>query len=166
MRLTLAAIGAVAAALLNVTIAPFLRIGAAQPDFVLVFSVLWTVLAGIEGGLVWAFIGGLMIDLLSSRPLGATAFTMLLCVGGAAILGHALIRFRYVAPVLTVFVFSIANALLFLAVYGALRGPIAAPDPLGSILPAALYDTLLAVIVGPLAVAVILRRENRERLDW
>lgn len=166
MGLTLAAIGAVLAALLNLTIAPYLRIGAAQPDFVLICAVVWTVVSGIEGGFIWAFIGGLMIDLLSPRPLGATAFTLLLCVGGAALLARALVRFRYVVPIAAVLVCAVANALLFLAVYGALRGPIPAADPLGAIVPTAIYDALIAALIGPIAVAVIARRENRERLDW
>ena len=166
MSFTLAAVGAVVAALLNLTIAPFLRIDAAQPDFVLISAVVWTVVGGIEGGLIWAFIGGLMIDFLSPRPLGSTAFALLLCVGGAALLARALIRFRYVVPVVAVLVFSVVNALLFLVVYSALRGPVPASDPLAAVIPAAIYDAMLAAIVGPLAVALIARRENRERLDW
>jgi rod shape-determining protein MreD len=166
MSLTLAALGAVAAALLNLTIAPFLRVGVAQPDFVLIFAVIWTVVAGIEGGLIWAFLGGLMIDFLAPRPLGSTAFTLLLCVGGAALLGRVLIQFRYVVPVIAVLILAVVNALLFLVIYGALRGPIPAPDPLSSIVPAAIYDALIAAVVGPLAVALLARRQDRERLDW
>jgi rod shape-determining protein MreD len=166
MSLTLAAVGAVVAALLNLTIAPMIQIGGAQPDFVLTAAVIWTVVAGIDGGLVWAFIGGLMIDLLAPRPLGSTAFSLLICVGGAALLARLLVQFRYVAPVIGVLLFSVVNALLFLVVYGALRGPIAAADPLGSVLPPAIYDAVIAALIGPLAVAVLARRQDRERLDW
>ena len=166
MTLTLAAIGAVAAAMLNLTSAPYVQVGGAQPDFLLVCAVVWTVVAGIEGGLIWAFVGGLMIDFLAPRPLGSTAFTLLICVGGAALLGRALVRFRYLVPVVTVFVFAVVNALLFLAIYGALRGPIEVPDALGTVLPAAVYDTVLAALIGPALVALIARRQDRDRLDW
>ncbi len=166
MSLTLAAVGAVAAALLNLTIAPLIQIGGAQPDFVLIAAVIWTVVAGIEGGLVWAFIGGLMIDLLAPRPLGSTAFTLLICVGGAAMLGRLMVQFRYLAPIVGVLLFSVVNALLFLVVYGALRGPIPASDPLGAVVPAALYDAAIAALIGPSLVAVITRRQERERLNW
>ena len=37
---------------------------------------------------------------------------------------------------------------------------------LGAVLPAALYDTVLAVLVGPLAVAIALRRRETDRVDW
>lgn len=166
MKFILAAVGAVATSLLNLTIAPLLRIGAAQLDFVLIGAVVWTVAIGIEGGLAWAFIGGLMIDLLSPRPLGSTAFTLLLCVGGALLLARLTLRLRLLIPVVAVVLFSVVNALLFLVVYGALRGPIPAADPLSTVLPAAAYNGIVAAIVGPVAVAVMSRRENRERLDW
>lgn len=166
MKFTLAAVGAIGTSLLNLTIAPLLRTGAAQPDFVLIGAVVWTVAIGIEGGLAWAFIGGLMIDFLSPRPLGSTAFTLLLCVGGALLLARLTLRFRLLVPVVAVVLFSVVNALLFLVVYGTLRGPIPAADPLSAVLPSAAYNGVLAAIVGPLAVAAISRRENRERLDW
>jgi rod shape-determining protein MreD len=166
MSLTLAAVGAVAAALLNLTISPLIQFGGAQPDFLLIAAIIWTVVGGIEGGLIWAFVGGLMIDLLAPRPLGSTAFTLLLCVGGAALLGRLLSQFRYIAPVIAVVLFSIVNAVLFLVVYGALRGPIAVADPLASVVPAAIYDGAIAALVGPVIVAMLARRQDRERLDW
>ena len=166
MSLTLAAIGAVVAALLNLTIAPLLQVSGAQPDFVLIFAVVWTVVAGFEGGLVWAFVGGLMIDFLAPRPLGSTAFTLLVCVGGAALIARAMVQFKYVVPLVAVLIFAIVNALLFLVVYSALRGPIAAADPVAAVLPGAIYDTVIAAVVGPLAVAIVARRQDRERLTW
>jgi rod shape-determining protein MreD len=167
MSLLVAAVGAVAAALLELSIAPYVTVAGAHPDIVLLCAVLWTVVAGIEGGLVWAFIGGLMIDFLAPRPLGSTAFTLLLCVGGAALFSRLMGRFRYLMPIGAVFVFAIVNGLLFLGVYGALRGPIPAADPIGTVLPAAIYDAAIAAIVGPLVVTFMARRQrDRDRVEW
>jgi hypothetical protein len=107
-----------------------------------------------------------MIDTLAPRPLGMTAFTLLVCVGGAALLAKALEHFRTLAPIVAVFFFAMVNGLLFLAIYGALRGPIAAGSPIAAVVPGALYDTALAAIAGPLAVAVIARRQDRDRSTW
>jgi rod shape-determining protein MreD len=162
MSLPVAALGAVVAALLELSIVPYLRIGGAQPDLVLVLAVAWTIVVGIEGGLVWAFLGG-----LAPRPLGSTAFILLLCIGGAAILGRVLEPVRLAAPVIITFVVAICYAVLFLVVYGALRTPIPVPDPIGAVLPRAIYDTVLAALIGSTALWWLARRRAEgERVDW
>ena len=82
MTLLLAAVGAVVTALIELTVTPYLRIGSAHPHPVLVLAVIVTIAIGLEAGLVWAFVGGLALDVLAQRPLGSTAFALLLCVGG------------------------------------------------------------------------------------
>ncbi len=37
----------------------------------------WTVVRGVDEGLVWGFVGGLVVDLLSGGPLGATMLALL-----------------------------------------------------------------------------------------
>ena len=90
MTLLLAAVGAVVTALIELTVTPYLRIGSAQPHPVLVLAVIVTIAVGLEAGLVWAFVGGLALDVLAPRPLGSTAFALLLCVGGASLLARSL----------------------------------------------------------------------------
>jgi len=51
-------------------------------------------------------------------------------------------------------------------VFGALGTTIPTTDPLGSVFPSAIYDAVLAAIVGPLAIAVHDRRMEQERVDW
>jgi len=38
----------------------------------------WSIVRGVDEGVVWGFIGGLIIDLLSGGPLGATALALVL----------------------------------------------------------------------------------------
>jgi rod shape-determining protein MreD len=166
MRLTLAAVGAVIAALLQLTIVPYLRIGGAQPDLVLVFAVIATTAGTVEAGLISAFIGGLMIDLLAPRPLGMTAFMLVVSVGIAAVLGRALDRVRFAVPVLAVFLTSMLSSGLFLLLYGALREPIPVVDPIRAVLPDAIYSAAIAAVAGPIAVAIRQRTAERERIAW
>ena len=64
--------------------------GDAQPHLVFVLAVIWTVAAGLDSGLVWAFVGGIALDVLAQRPLGHSAFALLIAVGVAASsLGHS-----------------------------------------------------------------------------
>src|SRR5450759_3318029 len=88
MSLVLAAVGAAVAALIQSSILPFTAAGGAGLDLVLVLAVVWTMTVGLDGGLVWAFLGGLIIDVLLMRPLGLTAFVLLLAVGAAWIVGR------------------------------------------------------------------------------
>ena len=166
MTLLLAAVGAVVTALLELTVAPYLRIGDAQPHPVLVLAVVVTIAVGFEAGLVWAFVGGLALDVLAQRPLGSTAFALLLCVGGASILARSFARLRPIVPIGAVFILSIGYSMILFATFGALGVPLPVTDPLGTVLPGAVYDAVLALIIGPLAIAVHDRRVEQERVDW
>jgi rod shape-determining protein MreD len=166
MTLLLAAVGATVAALFELTVGTYLRVGDAQPHLVLVGTVIVTIVIGLEPGLVWAFVGGLALDVLADRPLGSTAFALLLCAGGAAIIGRLLARIRPLAPIIATFVLSIAYSMMLFTLISALRAPLPITDPLGIVLPGAVYDTILATIIGPLAVSVHDRRAQRERVDW
>jgi rod shape-determining protein MreD len=166
MTLVLAAAGATVAGLLELTVAPHISVNGAHPHLVLVLGVVWVVAAGLESGLVWAFAGGLVLDVLAPRPLGSTAFTLLISLGGAHVGARLLSRLGPLAPVVLVFVLSIVNSLLLLAVFGALRTPISAPDPIGTLLPGAIYDAILAAALTPLIISLRHRYADQERVEW
>lgn len=48
----------------------------ARPDLMLLIVVLWAIVRGLDEGLVWGFVGGLLIDLLSGGPLGGTSLAL------------------------------------------------------------------------------------------
>ena len=54
---------------------------------------------------------------------------------------------------------------LFVA-FNALRATIPVTDPIAAILPGAIYDAVLAGLIGPLAVAIHDRRADEDRVDW
>jgi rod shape-determining protein MreD len=166
MTLLLAAVGAVVTALLELTVGAYLKIGDAQPHLVLVFGVVVTIAVGLEAGLVWAFVGGLALDVLAQRPLGSSAFALLLCVGGASILARSFARLRPIVPIGAVFVLSIGYSMILFTIFGALGAPLPVDDPLSTVVPGAVYDAVLAAIVGPLVIAVHDRRMDQERVDW
>ena len=166
MTLLLAAVGAVVTALIELTVTPYLRIGSAQPHPVLVLGVIVAIAVGIEAGLAWAFVGGLALDVLAQRPLGSTAFALLLCVGGASILARSLVRLRPIVPIFAVLVLSIGYSMILFAIFRALGPAPPTTDPLVTVLPGAIYDAVLAAVIGPLTVAVHDRRIEQERVDW
>ena len=145
MRLLLAAIGTTLAAVIELSLAPYLSVAGAHPHPVLVLTVIWTIVAGIEPGLVCAFLGGLVLDLLAPRPLGSTAFALLIAAG--------------------VIVSSVIYSLVLVGAL-TLMGVLLVQDPVGPLLPGVVYDGVLGLLVGPLAVSIRDRRVAEERVDW
>ncbi len=166
MILTLTAVGALVAALVEPTLFRYLAVGEAHPHLVLVYVVVVAVVLGLDAGLTAAFVGGLSLDLVSGRPLGSSAFALLVCAGLAVGIAHALVQFRYLAPVVAVFLLSFVYSFMIAVLYSALVTPVSLGEPLRVLLPGAIYDTVIAAVVGPLAVAFRVRRLEQERVDW
>jgi hypothetical protein len=107
-----------------------------------------------------------MIDLLAPRPIGLTAFTLLLSTGIAAVFGRVIQRGRVLAPIALIFALSFVTDLTFLTLFAALRGKLDVGDPIQLILPGAIYSTAIAVVLSPLATALNRRFTERERVAW
>jgi len=165
MSLLFAAIGATVAALFEASLAPYLTVGNANLHPVLVLAVIWTIAAGFERGVVVAFVGGLVLDILFSRPLGASAFALLVAVGGATLILQPLSRLRTLAPIVAVPILSLVASMLIYILTSAGQGPVLA-DPLNVFIPGALYDGVLGLVLGPLVVSIHDRRAQVERVDW
>ena len=166
MRLLFAAIGTTLAAVIELSLVPYLSIAGAHPHPVLVLTVIWTIVAGIEPGLVCAFLGGLVLDTLAGRPLGSTAFALLVAAGGAAAFARALVRVRPLSPVFAVPILSLAYSLVLVGALTLLGTPLVVPDSVGPLLPGVVYDAVLGLLLGPLAVSIRDRRAAEERVDW
>jgi rod shape-determining protein MreD len=166
MHLIIAAAVSVVAALAEFTIVPYLRIGEISPHPVLVFGVVWVVAGRFEAGLSWAFVGGLALDILGQRPLGSSAFSLLIAIGVASVIGNVFNRVRIAAPVAATAIASPVYSMLLLAATTALTSAPLAGAPLDAVIPSAVYDTVLAAIVGPLVIAIVMRRREVERVDW
>lgn len=166
MSLLLAAIGATVTALIEVTLAPYITIADAGPHPVLIGAVIWTVAAGIDRGITWAFVGGIVLDSLLGRSLGASAVALLLAVGAAALIAHPFPRLRLVAPIVAVPILSFGYSVLILALGSATQQGLTVPDPAKLLLPGVTYDAIVGMFLGPLAVTIHDRRAASNRVDW
>jgi rod shape-determining protein MreD len=168
MSLVLAAVGAAVAALIQSSILPFTAAGGAGLDLVLVLAVVWTMTVGLEGGLVWAFLGGLIIDVLLMRPLGLTAFVLLLAVGAAWLVGRVSPRAFYLVVVATAAITAGIASVLTVVLVGALRGLPPGVEPLAQAVPTGLLAGLAAAVIAPIPIFFQRRRlgDDTERVDW
>ncbi len=168
MSLVLAAVGAAVAALVQSTVLPFSATGGGGLDLVLVIAVVWTMALGLEGGLVWAFLGGLVIDVLLMRPLGLTAFIDLLAVGAAWVIGRVFLRALYPMIVVSAAALATLAAPLTVLVYQALRDVPSGVDPTAGLVPSTILAAVVAALAAPIALAFARRThlEEGERVDW
>jgi rod shape-determining protein MreD len=168
MSLVLAAVGAAVAALIQSSILPFTAAGGAGLDLVLVLAVVWTMSVGLDGGLVWAFLGGLIIDVLLMRPLGLTAFVLLLAVGAAWIVGRLTPRAFYPVVVITTAVTAGIASILTVILFGVLRGLPAGVDPFAQAVPTGMFAGIAAALIAPIPLIIRRRRfgDETERVDW
>ena len=166
MTQLLAAIGATAAALVELSLVPYLRIGDAHPHPVLVFGVIWTIAAGLEAGLVWAIVGGVILDSLAARPLGASAFALVISLGASVLVARTFIRIRPLAPVIAVPIVSLMYSMILFGLLAAIRPPVSVADPVAAFMPGAAYDAVLGLLFGPLIVSIRDRYRPDERADW
>jgi rod shape-determining protein MreD len=164
MTLLVAAIAATVAALFESTVTQYLRVGDAQPHLVFVLTVVATVAAGLETGLVWAFVGGIALDTLGPRPLGTTAFALLITVGLTSVLARSLARIRPIVAIIATALLSLVYSMTLAFLFSVLRPAAALPDPLRLLLPSVPYDVIAALVIGPLAVSIHDRMVDEERV--
>jgi rod shape-determining protein MreD len=127
-----------------------------KPNLLVVAVVLVTCVLGFEAGILWAFIGGVVANLIIPEPLGSIPLAMLLVAvfvaGGSRLLG----RLVWVYPVLAAFAGSIAADLVSLAVARMVGSPVSQGVPVDLILPAAALNAAIAgLLLYPVRVLAI-----------
>jgi rod shape-determining protein MreD len=140
----------VVAAVLQVGISPHLAIYSVVPNLILLVVVTMALTEGPTAGCVLGFSGGLLLDLLGSGPIGAWA--LVFCAVGylSGMLEANLFASGWVLPVTVVLVASLTAE----ASYATLLAALGTGGPFWStlarvVVPGALYNTTLAVLVFP-----------------
>jgi len=156
MRLVLPALAALAAALLELSVAPHFSLDGAHSHVVLVLGVIVTTVISPRAGLAWAFSGGLALDVLAGRPIGSTAFALVVVLGGAGLIVSAP-SFRLFATIALVPICSALGWAVLLAVLDLLATPVAVPSS-ESLVAGLILDTATAAAFAPLVLFIVDRR--------
>ena len=152
MRVALAVVVPLVAALLQGSVVPFIAIAGARPNLVVLAASSWAVATGAREAVWWAFIGGVAADLLSGGPLGATPLAALIPVAAVGLQDDPLRPRSVLSGTILVAVATLAAGVLYaviLAVAGIGIGDF--PLLVASALSSAIYNGALAVAVYPLA---------------
>jgi hypothetical protein len=102
------------------------------------------------------------------RPLGLTAFVLLLAVGAAWLVGRISPRAFYPIVVATAAIAAGIASVLTVVLVGALRGLPSGVEPLAQAVPTGLLAGLAAAAIAPVPVLIQRRRfgDETERVDW
>lgn len=154
------------AALLQATVAGRLVIRGVKPDVVLIVVVIATLVYGGEGGLLWAFLGGIGLDLFSGGPFGASSLALMGAALVAALGYRVLSRYNPLVPLGAAGVGTLLYGVIYIGLIGGLRAAATLPVLAGFaipvhnlplwptlqevVFPAAFYNTMIVLFLTPL----------------
>jgi rod shape-determining protein MreD len=95
-----------------------ISIGGGQFDVVLVAVIAWGLLRGPAEGMIWAFIGGLVLDLFSGGPMGGITLALLIVAFLAGQQWGSELGLAYIQLILLTLVLSFLYHMLLLVVLG------------------------------------------------
>jgi rod shape-determining protein MreD len=173
-----------AASLLQSTAASRIQVRGVKPDLVLLLVVVGTLIYGSREGLLWAFIGGLALDLFSGGPLGSSSLALMAATLVAGVGYSSLSRYHLLVPLsaiaLGTLVYGVSYVGILLALEALANFPALAEVPLDLVrpdldlplwstlfgptvqyivLPALFYNTVLMLLITPVLNRVPERQE-------
>ena len=148
------------------TAAPQIRIGSGYPDLMLLSVVSWELVQTRGEGYTWAFIGGLILDLIGGGPFGASILGLLAAAAVADRVGGDLARQQMTLPLVSSFLGTFAFHgvyLIMLRMFGWTIEPAAAVFRV--VLPAAVINMALSPVIFRMMIAIH-RRVTPPGLSW
>lgn len=147
-------------AIIQTVVGPRLAIFQVRPDLMLLAVLAWTLFNGGYSGMVWAFVGGLWMDVLSGGPMGASSLALMAAALVAGVGHNRLFR----SNPLTLLVAAVLGSLVYAFVYlGILvvvgRRVDLLETSLQIVFPATLYNTVLMFVLSPILYRWLDRRE-------
>jgi len=136
------------AAILQSTVIPEVRIAGGGPDLILMLVISWTLLSGIEEGVIWALIGGILQDILNGIPTGTSALALVILVFLITLVMRPISRKNLVVPPLIITVGTALYHLLLVVLFTAVGHPVSVNYTLPYVtLPTTLFNAVLILPV-------------------
>lgn len=144
------------ASILQATILGRVSFAGVKPDLVLLIVLIWTLVHGGLSGVMWAFIGGIWLDIFSGGPLGASSLGLMVAALIASTGYRTLYRYNLLVPLFAVILGTLAYSLTYL---GTLQGLVMldlAPSALpfaatmqNVVVPTTLYNATIMLCLVP-----------------
>lgn len=157
------ALALIVAVVLQIAIAPQISIFGVVPNLIFLVVVTLALVEGPVAGSVAGFAGGLLFDLLGTSVVGPYALVFAIVGYLAGLMEANMFAEGWLLPVSVVFIAGLGAELA----YGAIMAVLDAGVPFGTVflklmLPGAVYNTALAVLLYPV-LARVLRQDRPMR---
>jgi rod shape-determining protein MreD len=167
MGLLVAALGAALAAIVESSVLTQLLVGGVKPDLVLALALAMAMVLGFEHGMVWAVVGGSLLDLLlPERAVGSTTLALLLATGAALLVARMADRPRLPIIGLTVFILSFFYQALLMILLAVTTGTELRSIAVVSYALIAVMNALIAMGAAWATRALTYRFGRVERVAW
>jgi rod shape-determining protein MreD len=161
------AVGAVVAAILEVSVLAQLQLAGIRPDLVLAVGVGVAMTMGFDAGIAWAFVGGLLLDvMLPERPVGSTTLAMLISVGVVLVVARFAENPRLVLVGITAFGVTFLYEGLLLGILSLAAGVAIDNVSLTTWTAVAVVSGVVAMVTAWVIRSLMLRFGTLERVDW
>lgn len=133
-------------ALFQSSLITHLAIAGVFPTIVLITVVDWGILRGPEEGMLWAFLGGLALDVFSGWPLGTSALAMVAVASVVSLGGGTFIRTHALLPIATIFAATILYYLVALFILASTDRTVDWLQAVrGTVVPIAIYNAVVNI---------------------
>jgi rod shape-determining protein MreD len=104
------------AAIIQASLVPQIRILGGGPDLIFLLVLAWAINVRLESAVTWAFVGGIMQDLMSAAPLGTSAVGLLLLVFAISGLGQQVYKIGFIMMIALVLFGTLAQQVIIMLV--------------------------------------------------
>ncbi|HQY93795.1 rod shape-determining protein MreD [Caldilinea sp.] len=98
------------------------KVAGIKPDLVLLFVIIGALVYGARPGVLWAFIAGIGLDIFSSGPLGVSSLALMASALVAGLGHRPLSRFNILVPLTAAALGTLAYAAVYLTILAILVG--------------------------------------------
>lgn len=140
-----------ATAIFQVVVVPKLEVGGVYPDLILLLVIARSLVAGRRGAVMWGFVGGLWMDVLSGGAMGASSLALMATALLTGVGHNAIFRRNSFVPLIA----AISGSLVFSLIYVAILAVVGYRMPAGPlvanlIVPATLYNGAVMFLATPI----------------
>lgn len=133
-------------AVVQTAVLPHFPILGLIPQLSFLVALAWGLLRGMNEGIVWAFIGGLLLDLFSVAPMGVTSLSFMLAILAVVWIENAIPADRFFVPVIMTAAATVINLLIYLILLRLLGYPTTLQEAAALLPTAILHGALILPI--------------------